>query len=409
MANYSLPHRAKNRIHKDGISGLAIYGLEFSIRNIFSERLSSKIVDSSELSTDQISTRHWSFDDDIKTLELKQIADRCEQKFSGKNYKSKPWEFTEPLVAEVPNVMISGVDALPITEDGRVLGDVKYFDMNLKESSILGGMSRNLVRSPTREGLALLGHSRAENVPSVSCAAVLNTRESSNFFNWMIYALPKIRGVRLYEKKTNNIVKLIIPPNIPKYVRDFFELIDIDDDDLIIWKGNTMKVEHMIVPSFPEPTPGMIDWMRKTVKSSVECTDGYPDWIYISRQKANRRKVKNYEEFEKTLGKFGIKPVVLEDQSLEEQFKLFNSADGVIGLHGAGFTNLIWGENMKVIEIFPEAGQTTYCTISNILNYEYRCVVEKPVNSKDNPINRDVSIDLENIENIMGKMGFGSR
>ena len=52
--------------------------------------------------------------------------------------------------------------------------------------------------------------------------------------------------------------------------------------------------------------------------------------------------------------------------------KAFQSADIIIGLHGAGMTNIIGCKNRtKVVEIFGERGTSSYADIAASLGLEY--------------------------------------
>jgi capsular polysaccharide biosynthesis protein len=76
--------------------------------------------------------------------------------------------------------------------------------------------------------------------------------------------------------------------------------------------------------------------------------------IFISRAESyNQRHVTNELELIKVLEKFGFQKYILEKMSLPEQTELFYDADAVVAPHGAGLSNIIFSENIKVIELFP--------------------------------------------------------
>jgi capsular polysaccharide biosynthesis protein len=64
--------------------------------------------------------------------------------------------------------------------------------------------------------------------------------------------------------------------------------------------------------------------------------------IYISRQKAPKRKIINAKEVEDVLKKYGYETIYAEDLSFEEQVGLFNQTKSLVTLHGAGLTNILW-------------------------------------------------------------------
>ncbi|MEP6566373.1 MAG: glycosyltransferase family 61 protein, partial [Mesorhizobium sp.] len=66
------------------------------------------------------------------------------------------------------------------------------------------------------------------------------------------------------------------------------------------------------------------------------------------------RAISNFDEVEAILHPRGFETVWLEGTSIEEQVLMFQSAEFVIGAHGAGLTNLLFCEpGTKVIEFMP--------------------------------------------------------
>lgn len=102
----------------------------------------------------------------------------------------------------------------------------------------------------------------------------------------------------------------------------------------------------------------------------------------------------------------GYKPVYLEDLSFAEQISLFNNARYVIGLHGAGMTNIIWCESgSRVLEIFPsEPCRDCYWVLANHagLDYYYWCPVSPDENEiLSNGFNNDILIDVHKFARVL--------
>lgn len=75
--------------------------------------------------------------------------------------------------------------------------------------------------------------------------------------------------------------------------------------------------------------------------------------IYVSRRNSSRAP-KNEPEIEQVLISLGFRILECNDLSLHDQFKAFQSAEIVIGPHGAGLTNLMFCQKRtKVIELIP--------------------------------------------------------
>lgn len=96
-----------------------------------------------------------------------------------------------------------------------------------------------------------------------------------------------------------------------------------------------------------------------------------PSKFFIKRKVVGRGMI-NESEVEEYFKSKGFELVCLEELSLQQQFSIFNKAQVVAGLHGAGFTNLIFASpKLKVIELQNFAVVTTYFFISKQLGLEY--------------------------------------
>jgi capsular polysaccharide biosynthesis protein len=158
----------------------------------------------------------------------------------------------------------------------------------------------------------------------------------------MIYHLLKIRAIEYYEAQTGNDVKLIIPPDPPSYITESLNLIGYDDSRYIEWNNEPIRVSQLVVPSFPEPTPRAIQWLRERILPGIKESNTGSEWVYISRQQADKRRVKNFTQVKQVLTERNIKIVELESLPLAEQISILHNAEGVVGPHGAGMVNMIW-------------------------------------------------------------------
>lgn len=77
--------------------------------------------------------------------------------------------------------------------------------------------------------------------------------------------------------------------------------------------------------------------------------------IFINRGKASGRCIANISEIQAVVDEFDFESINLDECNLAQQMQIFSEARIVVGIHGAGLTNIIFraGEELSVIEMFP--------------------------------------------------------
>jgi capsular polysaccharide biosynthesis protein len=92
--------------------------------------------------------------------------------------------------------------------------------------------------------------------------------------------------------------------------------------------------------------------LRKFIEPRVKLNSN--NRLFISRSKAGYRRASNEYDAFLAVERFGFKLIYLEDLQFEEQVSLFYGAQVVVGLHGAGFSNIIFcRDKISVVEIMP--------------------------------------------------------
>lgn len=313
------------------------------------------------------------------------------------------YQFRDPFVAVVPDVSIAGINSLAYTKHGGIIGDTIDFDVH-NDLFTVDRTKRCLVQdigqSPFTVYPLLFGWREPKGYFHESRAAILHG-QSHTFYQWMIYHLLKIRGVEHYESQTGNSVHLIVPPDPPSYIEESLDLLGYSDGEYTEWDREPKKVDELIVPSFPEPSKGALLWLRNRILAQVDPSTTGPEWIYISRQQADRRRVANFSEVKEVLDDRGIEIVEFGKLTLAEQVNLVYSADGIIGPHGAGLTNMIWGDDLTIVELFGQVVDAPFFIISDILDHKYEALSGRQASTDE--INRDANIivDIEEFSRVL--------
>ena len=132
------------------------------------------------------------------------------------------------------------------------------------------------------------------------------------------------------------------------------------------------------------------EFLKNTVKSKSFRK------LYISRRKAKFRKVLNEGDVENILRKFDFETVVLEDISFLEQIRLFSETSVLLGVHGAGLTNMIFmRENSKAIELRSEGDKNNNCyfSLASAMTLDYYYITCKATDTTTQKT--DIIVDLQ--------------
>ena len=74
--------------------------------------------------------------------------------------------------------------------------------------------------------------------------------------------------------------------------------------------------------------------------------------VWVSRQKANKRRIANFDEIKPILEKYNFAVIEFEDFSFKDNIIRAHNCEVIGGVHGAGLTNMIFmKKKSKVIEI----------------------------------------------------------
>lgn len=199
-------------------------------------------------------------------------------------------------------------------------------------------------------------------------AVVFTDLFSGNYYHWFTETLP-----RLFKAKDslNKNALMVLPNNCKK---DFilgsirllgFQYAFIDHPFKKLKLPRVLFLPHVIASGRVDAE--VIKSLRAGLlgvipeKKNVQGTDK----IYISRQKAEVRKLLNEEEAIVVLKKYGFTTVNMEDYSWQEQVQIMKNVRYLVAPHGAGLTNMIFIQNKAcILELLP-------VRLNNTVNYCY--------------------------------------
>lgn len=168
-----------------------------------------------------------------------------------------------------------------------------------------------------------------------------------------------------------------------------------------------LQFDSLMVPSIPGCTFGTVGWLRTTFAD--EAALGAKRRIYVSRRDTTGRRLLNEDEVSGYLGKLGFETVVLGGLPFREQVEIFASAEMVVGVHGAGMTNLAFcSPGTRILELLPAwYPNPIYCQLCDAAGLVYvGCLSEGERSSAERDGRMDFRVSMENVQDGLALLGI---
>lgn len=362
-------------------------GLDIYIAN----RYSGLVHGSKELRS--IANQVWELNDNVEGLNSSLAEDLAPGGDEINIRKTQNFIFRQPFVCEIDQVSLVSPYAVGKAKD-------KYIEEMLNKPIYHDDLHSYVRKVYLSELTQRRISSRAQSTVELETAAVIHQlKDAKDFYHVIMDYMLKLRGVEKYEKETDKEVTLIVSKEIPDYAKEAIEILGFGNNPIVEWEGGRVEVDNLVVPSWPEPTPGNLQWLKSRVDSSISQSSKNDGWVYISRQRASRgRKVSNFNELQPILDEYGVEVVYCEDLSLEAQVKLFRSSEGIIGPHGAGLTGMIWADNSSVLELFNGMVIMPFYVLADLLGHNYTALIGTDVQKQARRKRRDRDMIIDPAE-----------
>lgn len=252
------------------------------------------------------------------------------------------------FTSKFPDKFVLELEHARVYEDGHIVTRDNF----LLEDTVIKYPAK-----PLSEYHMLLRHTLPEAFHIKGRVAVLASPGAACYFHWLFQILPRLKILR---DLAIDYDAIYLEPITCAFQLEALAKIGLNNKRVIFAQPDTqISADVLIVPSIIIKDPcffypsWIIDFLRSTFLDE-NCMK-YSDFkrIYISRSKANMRKVVNEDDVVNILQSHGFVIVHLEDFSLLEQTALIASAEIIVGPHGSGFSNLVFAQpGAHVIEIF---------------------------------------------------------
>ena len=229
---------------------------------------------------------------------------------------------------------------------------------------------------------------------------------NNNYWHWLFDVLPRF-GLCSRTITLNEIDYFLLPSLLKKFQRETLDCLNIPKHKRISSeKFRHIKAKELIMTDHPLVTSGnatkdnlnipnwIILWLKDNfLNPDIIINKKIKNKIYIDRSDTisnhlPQRLISNEDEIKKYLLKNNFIFVKLHETKFREQINLFHNAECIVGLHGAGFVNVVFCKpGTKIIELRSLNTGDTIKNLSkkNDLNYSSIDVEAKETYKFDYP------------------------
>ena len=295
----------------------------------------------------------------------------------------------------------AGESAVSVLPGGRIFGS--GIVLSPDGSLVARDVSEDFGRSFETHWLLGYGRIRApETLDGMTTVVAVN--RGSGYSHWLLEELPRMLSADL--QGSDRVVANLGQPFAAEAIRRHGFL------GTLVAARRTLHVacERLIVPGLAAsagfPTEESVGVVRDFAGSFATGdadenreVGGFGEKLYLSRERAHRRRVSNDDALWSALEPLGFRRAFLENLSWPQQMALFRRVRVVVAPHGAGLANLVFCEpGTRVVELFNRRYvNPCFWRLASIVRADYRPVVaagEQPLAEHLEANREDIAADI---------------
>jgi hypothetical protein len=324
------------------------------------------------------------------------------------NYQEKDSDLIDgDKLFTIPDLNIYKIKNAKLYEDGSIFTDEGLFKPSIRDEGMLSiykwwtVMKRDVTF-------------KKSELPAGNYVSVID-HWGTEYYHWFVENFTRLLRIK---KEVSDFTLILSERHRKPHILSSLEKIGINDI-LFLEDRTRVTVPELYTCDFPGIPDFHRNSMIKEVNQLYQTDTPATRKVYISRQKAPKRKIINHDEVESLLKKYEYETIFAEDLSFDEQVKLFNETNSLVTLHGAGLTNILWmkpGTNVLELRkdkwgLIRETGErenskfyNTYyhlCLALGVNYYYQACPSDKP---EESARFADLKVDLKLLEENLEKI-----
>lgn len=257
---------------------------------------------------------------------------------------------------------------------GRVFGSSHVLSPD--GQTIARDVSLDFGRAPDKHWLLTYKKIRCP-LPLPGTTAVVATTLGEGYAHWLLEELPRLL---MLGSKLGGAEKLIAHATTP-FARAGLALQGWRGEVIEPKRHSHFQCEQLVVPGLAaaegRPTPAVVARLEEFVAPWDDDASTWGGRLYLTRDRAERRRVANEAELWPELERRGFARVRLEELTWREQIAALRGARVVVAPHGAGLANIAFCRpGTVVLELFNRAYVNgLFWRLAVVKGLDYRPVV----------------------------------
>lgn len=292
-------------------------------------------------------------------------------------------EFDPPFLARLPGGRVFGSGVVLAPDGTSIARDVSLDFGKLFHDHWLLGFRR--MRPP----IELKG-----------TTGVAATALGSGYCHWLLEELPRVLSLRMEG------CEAVIAHAKTRFGQEAFTLMSFPAPVVEPGRYSHYVCDELVIPSLlgtaGYPTPTLVDALLEFTQPIPRDPGNRGELIYISREKARRRRIWNEGALWGQLEARGFEKLHLEELSWRQQIAAFERAKVVVAPHGAGLANLVFcAVGTRVVECFNRSYVDGYFwRLAAVKKLDYRPIVPhsaEPLGSELSANRFDLDADIPQV------------
>jgi hypothetical protein len=223
-------------------------------------------------------------------------------------------------------------------------------------------------------------------------------RLDSNYFHWLIDACGQLEGVHVYRERTDVDPAIVVRSGAPRFVRESLAILGFDSEAVVEWPlrwSPEMRLDDHEFVAVPVPrlvvsawrgyghgcSGESLKWLRAAFFRGAAVDPGFAppgsaaeergERLYIQRPSSVWRTIENEDAVRSCLEERSFRVVRPGEHSVADQISLFSRASVIVGMHGAGLTNVLFAPNAELVELVGSYGGSDYFSMCRGLGNPY--------------------------------------